>query len=503
MMKKKNYLSIFTFSLIVLLLCSGIATYADQGINESLEKIDKHIKDNFDELQIPGMSVIIVNGKDTYIKNYGYANRKDKEVVTPNTKYEIASCSKSFTGLAVVKLVDEGLVNLDDPVSKYLPWFYLKYNGEKIEVTVEEVMHHISGIPRTTISKIPVSSEDDAIEKTVMTLVGMEIPRLPGEEFEYATINYDILGAIIEKVAGTSYEEYMENNIFKPLGLNNTLVGKNPKIEKMAQGYKLGFLGAREYDAPEYRGNNPAGYIITDSIDMARWLQIQMGIINTDLDSLIEKTHTFKGLELKGEEDSLAYTMGWFVNETKDYTQINHIGDNPNYTAYTVFRPKEDIGIFVLSNSNSLNTRSVARYTMAVLTGEENPQIRVIKDSLDKIFTIVAVILSIYLVPCIISLILMIRNILNKKRKYEKLTKKKIIKFIIRLIISVPFIIVIYLLPSLLQNTTWNMAIVWGPTSFIGVVRLIAISLLVTYTLYLLSLMFPKAYNSKKEKSSI
>ncbi len=180
----------------------------------------------------------------------------------------------------------------------------------------------------------------------------MELKRQPGTEYKYATINYDILGLIIEKVSGYTFEEYLQKNIFKPLSLNNTSVGI-PNNNNFAKGYKTSFFNAREYEAPRYRGNNPAAYVISNAEDMAKWLKYQLSIDQNPLEGIIRKSHV---PDLTVSPYGLSsYASGWYVVPYGE-SKIYHGGLNPNFSSFVGFIPSKKIGISILSNSNSSYT---------------------------------------------------------------------------------------------------------------------------------------------------
>jgi len=240
-----------------------------QEINDLTEteemQIEKVITENMSKGNIPGLSITIVrDDKTVYQKGFGYSNLDEEKPVTSQSLFELASNSKAFTALAILSLVESGQIELNDNVTRYIPWLKVKYKGKEIPITIEQTLHQTTGIPGSTINMIPVSNEDSALEETVRTLIGIELDSEPGKMFQYATINYDVLGLIIEQVTGETYEYYMEETILKPMELNNTYLIRNEEINnQMTNGYKMGFLKPQRYEAPIYRGNNPAGYIIS------------------------------------------------------------------------------------------------------------------------------------------------------------------------------------------------------------------------------------------------
>ncbi|MCI0471324.1 MAG: beta-lactamase family protein, partial [Candidatus Aminicenantes bacterium] len=228
-MKEKNITGRLIVVLLSALVLFNLALNADQANKEtkiSLTELEKKVTEFMAEGDIPGLSLVVIRGgKPDYIKSFGFADLEAKKPVTADTLFEIASCSKAFTALAALKLEQEGMIDLDAPVSRYLPWFYAAYKGDKKEITLRQCLHQTSGIPFKSISRIPARDDDAALLDTVKNLAGIELADLPGKKHEYATVNYDIIGAVIEAVSGMPYEEYMAKNIFPGLGLQSTSVG--------------------------------------------------------------------------------------------------------------------------------------------------------------------------------------------------------------------------------------------------------------------------------------
>lgn len=236
--------------LLVVLFSFPAAAEETKGGEPIFSDVEKDILELMETGNIPGLSVAVVKDGQVYTRGFGYADLEKKTPVTDDTQFELASCSKAFTAVALLQCEEKGLVNLDDPVSRYFPDFYLMHKGEKVQVTLKQLLHHTSGIPVSSLNKIPVGPIDNALEQTVKNFTGLELTNPPGEEFLYATGNYDIIGAVIAKVSGMSYEEYMVQNVFKPLGLNDTFVEGEPDDPKRATGYKIGFFAPRPYQPP-------------------------------------------------------------------------------------------------------------------------------------------------------------------------------------------------------------------------------------------------------------
>ncbi|MEF2968694.1 serine hydrolase domain-containing protein [Paenibacillus sp. M1] len=285
----------------------------DAEASERIQEIESFVKQQQERSKIPGLSVLIVEkGETVYQKGYGYSNAKTKEPVTPETLFEIGSASKAFTGLAVLKLEEEGMLKRTEDVRKYIPWLELQYQGETQTITLDQLMHHTSGIASTTIAQIPESQADNALQLTVGTLLNQPLDRKPGTSFEYATINYDVLGYVIETVTKQSFEQYVKQRILDPIGMEDTFVGLNQLQPKQtATGYKIGFMREQAYIPPIYRGNVPAGYIISNSNDIAKWLKLQLGSVsNSKIDKrLIQESH-YPDLTVEPFDQDTYYAAG-------------------------------------------------------------------------------------------------------------------------------------------------------------------------------------------------
>lgn len=476
------------FRLIV--LCMAITLHAS-----SQETIDNKVVELMKEGKIPGLSLVIIKDGRPQIRNYGYADLKAKKPVTDSTLFELGSCSKAFTAMAIATLVQEHRLSLDDDVAMYIPWFRVTFKDTAVNITIAQLLHHTSGIPWSTISKIPQTSEKDALEKTVSQLKGQELKYPPGKQYEYATINYDVLALVIQQITQQPFESYLQQNVIEKLHLSNTSIGYPRDSTLKATGYKISFFKPRKFNAPVFKGNNAAGYIISDAGDISRWLQFQMGLTDTAYYDLAAFTH--KRDETVPLHGMYSYAMGWDIS-FDGRGEISHGGLNPNYTSYIVFSNKNKLGVAVLTNSNSPYTPVIGSQIMKLLTGEKIEKEYDPGDNDDTKYSIASIILGIYATVISIFLLLIIGDIFKGKRKYEKLTRSKLIKIILLIIILQPLLYALYILPTALFDFTWEAMIVWTPASLISALILLLTSLGLTCCTYLLSLFFPERNRFKK-----
>jgi CubicO group peptidase (beta-lactamase class C family) len=470
-------------------------TEKEELTQTQVEKIEDFIKRQKTVGKIPGMAVVIVMGDQTvYQEGFGFADLEKEEPVTPETLFELGSTSKAFTALGILQLEQEGLLELSDPVEKHLPWLKMKYKGGEVTVTIAQFLHQTSGIPFESIGTIPEAEGDDALEKTVRKLVGMELLHPPGTKHVYATINYDVLGLIIKELSGESFEASMKKRVLMPLGLTNTYLFRDEAEAKgMAKGYKLCFGKPAAYDAPVYRGNTPAGYFITNIKDLARWLKIQMGTTETSgvAKALIEKSHISD--PALPESD---YGAGWFVWKAKNL--IAHGGANPNFSSFIAL-VEERVGVAVLANTGSNFTTGTGRGILSILKGEEPQPSSPAQDMnlrFDGISAKIVWILLPFLLLALIFLILSFVKIAAKKKRFHGGGIIGAAVFIAATVLVVVWGYLVSIIPTFLgYNLPLSFGFVWMPMTF--TYAILAIFLLgFLFYLFFLSVFFfrkPKA----------
>ncbi len=322
-------------------------------------------------------------------------------------------------------------------------------------------------------------------------MIGLELDSDPGKIFQYATINYDILGLIIEKVTGDTYENYMEQAILKPMGLNNTYLFRDESINhRIANGYKMGFLKARLYEAPIYRGNKPAGYIISNGEDMAKWLKIQMGTmdeLNFDKD-IISKSHDANKI-LDARANEILYAGGWYLEGNG---QIYHDGMNPNYSSYIRFNKKEKIGLAVLSNISSNHVSNIGLGINGILHGEYvRKNIRDFNKYLDILAVVIIVICGFIIIGTLFLIIRILLDIFRGQRYFKFKGSKCSIKLIFSLVFILGLSYCIYLLGKVLQ-VSGPVIFVWRPSSLrIGLYSLY-VTICFVYLYFILAYFFKK-----------
>jgi CubicO group peptidase (beta-lactamase class C family) len=199
------------------------------------QAVDDYITARMLSDRIPGMALAIVKGDQiVYLKGYGQADPSGRPV-TPQTPFLIGSITKPFTALAVMQLVEAGKVDLDSPVQRYIPWFRVADPQASAQITVRMLINQSSGLPgdptQVTWKTWTWQNTPDAIERHVRLLANTKLAFPPGQSFTYANANYATLGLIIQSVTGKSYEDYIREQIFARLDMQNSFVSQDEAIQ--------------------------------------------------------------------------------------------------------------------------------------------------------------------------------------------------------------------------------------------------------------------------------
>lgn len=290
------------------------------------DEMDQYLQKAVKETHIPGMSVLLVDKeKVLFSKTYGICDSSDESFI-------IGSNSKSFTAVAIMQLVEQGKVDLNDTIDRYLPGIH---EGDKI--TVKQLLNHTSGI----------STYDTQEDFEVSSKQGTHV---------YANANYGLLGKIIESVTGITYCDYIRTNIFEPLQMTNTFTSMDEaKQNGLIKGYRnyFGFMVPEDVSYPKEDTNGwlsiSAGYIISSANDMGKYLQLYLnggkGVISPEsIEAMFYDTVKEKGTS--------EYGLGWgTINDEKEPI-FTHGGLVENYITHMFVLPESEVAGVILMNYN-------------------------------------------------------------------------------------------------------------------------------------------------------
>jgi CubicO group peptidase (beta-lactamase class C family) len=327
------------------------------------DDLDAYLQDRTRRLNIPGAAVAVVEGEQVaHVRGFGTA-RSGGQAPTATTPFGIGSLTKSFTALAVMQLVEAGRIELDAPVTTYLPWFRLADQQASARITVRQLLNQTSGLPQTPGMVLLADFDDrpDATERQVRALATLTLDRAPGSSFEYSNLNYNILGLIIEAASGETYPAYLQRHVFDPLDMRHTSTSPAAaRRDGLAAGHRLWFGVPVAVTNPRTpAGSLPSGQIISCAEDMAHYLTAHLhGGRYRDRQILspagMAELHR-PAAEAMAMGISLGhYAMGWFVERQGGTTMLTHDGIMPDYFAYAAVLPERDAAMVLLANANNV-----------------------------------------------------------------------------------------------------------------------------------------------------
>lgn len=398
MKQLRLFMKIFKLSLLLVLLLS-------QPISASniASRIDSLMCKQY-RYDTPGASILIAHkGNVIFEKQYGIADTNTGELITPNTRFNIASVTKQFTVAAIMTMQDAGLLNIEDPVAKYFPEF--KSDIWK-KIKLKHLMSHSSGVPDLrprSDRNFTLNINDEQSIEYMITLDSLKFE--PGTQYDYVNPTFQLLYAIINRISGTDFETYQMKHLFQPSGMKNTLYFSPRRvIPNMAHGYiketpiksndrdtkkevvitdaksytdKCGDIW-HEYDFGEetFFATKSDGGIYSTTRDFFKWENsLNKNIcfsdkLKRDAYSTHIKVTGSKFCEYQNR-DNTWYGYGWFIDKTPGFpTKIYHTGDNGGFQIYAAKYPDTDTIILIFENRNDIDRWSVAKQIDRILMEE-------------------------------------------------------------------------------------------------------------------------------------
>ncbi len=362
-----------TYILTMLFALSSFVGFCKN--NKALQQIDELCNRLFPS-QEPGAAVLILkNNKILFDKGYGIADIKTKEPINGDTFFNIASVSKQFTATAILQLVEQGKLSLEDPINKYYQDFKQKFWSD---IKIKHLLSHSSGIPdaRNGLTRQQRIDGDEHLALAYLSDLNF-LHFTPGSNYEYINPTYVLLGNLVEKISGIPFTEYITKNIFGPAQMTSTLYfdrNHQELIPNMAHAYEYGDLsnmseehsGTREgtkdwyeYDFGEetFFATRPDGGIYTSTHQFVRWekaLQKHLVLSKASLD-LAQTPHTLvSGSAYSNYQNrpNTWYGYGWFIEPQTDAKplKIYHTGDNGGFKILAARYPSSNSLILIFAN---------------------------------------------------------------------------------------------------------------------------------------------------------
>src|SRR6266498_5597209 len=301
------------------------------GAGPEFAAIERFVRKEMAAQRIPGLALGIVKGdRIAYLRGFGKADESGR-AVTPQTPFILGSVSKSFTALAIMQLVEAGKIELDAPVQRYLPWFRVADEEASARITVRNLLNQTSGLSTKTGRSFQGNGDtsDSALEKAVRKLRTVQLTKPVGATHQYSTINYSVLGLIVQTVSRQSYERYIQKHIFGPLKMRHSFTSEaEAEPQGLATGHHYWFGRPAATDLPYNRGLLPAGYLISSAEDMAHYLIAQLNDGRYASATVLSPARMAEMHRpaVPTAEANTSYGMGWFIGPVNGIPAVFHQG---------------------------------------------------------------------------------------------------------------------------------------------------------------------------------
>jgi CubicO group peptidase (beta-lactamase class C family) len=320
------------------------------------QKVDTYVNGEIRSEKIPGLALAVIrDGKIIKAQGFGFSNVELNVPVKPETVFQTGSVGKQFTATAVMMLVEEGKVSLDDKITKYFPESPAAWK----DITVRHLLTHTSGIPDYgSESKKMVDLHVDYTEdKLVRRFTEFPLDFPPGSKWSYSNSGYVILGVLIHRVSGKFYGDFLEDRVFHPLHMDAThIISEADIVPNRSAGYRLvkGELKNQEWVAPKLN-TTADGALYTNILDMAKW---DAALTQQTLLKKSSYQEMYTPVRLN-DGKTYAYGFGWAIGTSNGHPLIEHSGSWQGFHMSFSRYPTDKLSVVVFTNLDSEHSNPI------------------------------------------------------------------------------------------------------------------------------------------------
>jgi len=339
------------------------------------------------EWRAPGLAVAVVHdGSVVFARGFGLRDVENDLPVTPETVFPIGSATKPFTATSVALLVDDGKLDLDEPLLDRVPDFRLFEDYATLHTTARDLLCHRTGLPG--VYDLVWLTTPMSRAELLGRLRHMQANAGFRERFQYSNLGFTAAGVVVERISGMGWEDFVRQRIFEPLGMERTgfTVPENPSAEGWALPYRVvrgevvpvAFRGGVAFDNVSAIG--PAGSIASTVEDLARWVLLHLEggtfqgkrlVSERMLTEMHSPQQVIRDPGYRALTQAELYGLGWFVSDHRGHRVIHHGGNIEGFSAVVSLMPDLDAGVVVLSNSMNLLGYAISRNVYDRLLGLE------------------------------------------------------------------------------------------------------------------------------------
>lgn len=343
-------------------------------LEASLTPIIEEVMQAYD---LPGFAIGVVKDDEiVYARGFGCKNIETGIPVTSTTLFHMASISKPFVATAVMQLVEQGKIDLQAPVTTYLPYF--KLDDERYTaITIQQMLSHVSGMPDVTDYGWDDPQYDEgALERYVRSLADRKMRFDPGQRYAYSNMAFECLGDVIAKVSGMSFADYEKKHILDPAGMDKSTFLKPEHLPAdWASGHLRTIRTIAWEGYPYNRMHGPSSTLHSNALEMCRWAIINMNrgtlegrkILGPESYDLLWKPWFPIGKKDSGE----ALGLSWFIGEHRGEKTVSHGGGDTGFNTYLTILPERSMAVVVLCNYIPAPVGYLSEAALDILLGFE------------------------------------------------------------------------------------------------------------------------------------
>jgi len=343
------------------------------------ETITAYLSNAVEVLGLPGLTAAVADMDSVlYSSAFGVRSLETGDPLEPENLFHFASVSKPFVATAIVQLVEQGKIDLDAPVTEYLPYFKLADDRYR-EITIRHMLDHSSGMTDVEDYEWDKPQFDDgAAERFVRSLATEKMIFTPGEDAQYSNMAFDTLGDVIAKVSGMSFDAYVKTQILDPLQMteSNFLFPETSEaLRTTPHVWDRGPVVSEIY--PYNRRHAPSSTLNSSVVEMTHWIQANLRrgerngtrILNPESYDLLWAASSQFG-------ENVSVGLSWFLREYDGRRLVSHGGGDTGYVSYIQLMPEEGLGIVLASNYDGTPIRDLSFGVLDILLGREPEPIR-------------------------------------------------------------------------------------------------------------------------------
>ena len=337
---------------ILLLLLAPFAN-SQTPVERLQTELEPKIATEVQQQRLPGFAIgVIKDGKLVYAKGFGVSKLGGSAPITSKSLFHMASVTKTFVATSIMQLVEAGKIDLDAPLTRYLPYFRMADDRYKT-ITIRQMLSHVSGIPDVDDYHWDKPEYDaGALERFVRSMAPQKLIFAPGEKFAYSNAAYEALGDVIAKVSGESFEDYVQHHILTPLGMkDSTLLVReaNPQLLTSPHVMSGGQIVVSKI-FPYNRAHSPSSTLYSSIEDMSRWAMANLNRGELDGRRILKRETVDTMWQPVTDAFSLKEGISWFMTEQVGHRFVLHSGGDVGFRSLVMLAPDDGVAVVAMSN---------------------------------------------------------------------------------------------------------------------------------------------------------